>query len=145
MPSCLMINIMWATRWLDSYWGSLAAHVNIRKRIWMTAKMNQLTSERSALMRMCICRAGQTKCITAKYIKSTVQSSSCVWQRCRVRHLFFGQLWLGMEHHVRVSIIAPGWGFSQPKLVYTSPAEIRLLLSRRERWIFNNRGMILTL
>ena len=36
--------------------------------------------------------------------------SSRLWQGCRVRYLFFGQLWLSMEHHVRVSIIAPGWG-----------------------------------
>jgi len=66
----------------------------------------------------------------------------------------FHQLRLSMEHHVWVSTIAPGWGVSQPKSVYispahkpdnTSPAETRLLLSRRERWIFNNRGVILTL
>ena len=34
---------------------------------------------------------------------------------------------------------------SQPKTVYTSPAETRLLLSERERWIFNNRRVSLTL
>ena len=36
---------------------------------------------------------------------------------------------------MRVSINAPGWGevVSQLKLVYTSPAETRLLFSRRER------------
>jgi len=34
-------------------------------------------------------------------------------------------------------------GVSQPKpFVYKSPAENRLLLARRERWIFNNRVMI---
>ena len=31
------------------------------------------------------------------------------------------------------------------KSVYTSPAETRLLLSRRERWTFSNHGMVLTL
>jgi len=37
-------------------------------------------------------------------------------------------------------------GVGQPKpFVYTSPSEIRLLLMRRERWIFNNHGVILTL
>jgi len=37
-------------------------------------------------------------------------------------------------------------GVSQPKpFVYTAPAEMRLLLARRERWIFKNRGVILTL
>jgi len=37
-------------------------------------------------------------------------------------------------------------GVSQPKLVvYKSPAEIMLLLMKRERWIFNNRRVILTL
>jgi len=37
-------------------------------------------------------------------------------------------------------------GVSQPKpFVYASPAEIRLLLTKRERWIFNNHGVILTL
>jgi len=36
-------------------------------------------------------------------------------------------------------------GVSQPNSVYILPAETRLLLSRRERWIFNNRGVILTL
>jgi len=29
--------------------------------------------------------------------------------------------------------------------VYTSPTEIRLLSKRRKRWVFNNRGAILTL
>jgi len=43
-----------------------------------------------------------------------------------------------------------GWsgevGVSHPKpFVYTSPAEIRLLLTKREKWIFYNRGVILTL
>jgi len=57
----------------------------------------------------------------------------------------FHLLWLSTKHHVRVSINAPGWGVSQPKSVYTSPAETRLLLSRRERWIFNNGEVILTL
>lgn len=32
---------------------------------------------------------------------------------------------------------------SPPKLVYTSSAERRLLLSRRERWIFDNHGFCL--
>ena len=37
-------------------------------------------------------------------------------------------------------------GDSRPKpFVYTSPAEIRLLLTRREMWIFISRGVILTL
>jgi len=42
-----------------------------------------------------------------------------------------------------------GWSWEvggQPKpFVYTSPTEIRLLLTRRERWIFYNRRVILTL
>ena len=36
-------------------------------------------------------------------------------------------------------------GVSQSKSIYTSPTETRLLFLRRERWIFNNRGVILTL
>jgi len=46
-----------------------------------------------------------------------------------------------MEHHVRVSIVALGWG-SVNISVYRLPAKIRPLLSRRERWIFNKSGMI---
>ena len=43
-------------------------------------------------------------------------------------------------------IFLGGWEASQPKpFVYTPPAEIRLLLAKGERWIFNNRGTILTL
>ena len=42
-----------------------------------------------------------------------------------------------------------GWGWlvvGQPKpFAYTSPAEIRLLLIKRERWIFYNHGVILNL
>ena len=37
-------------------------------------------------------------------------------------------------------------GVGQPQpFVYTSSAEIWLLLTKRERWIFYNRGVILTL
>jgi len=43
-------------------------------------------------------------------------------------------------------MVLGGWGVSQPKtFVYTSPAAIRLHLTRRERWIFINPGVILTL
>ena len=42
--------------------------------------------------------------------RSVYFSSSLVWQTRRVRHLFFDQLWLSMEHHMWVSVIAPGLG-----------------------------------
>jgi len=35
-------------------------------------------------------------------------------------------------------------GVSQHESVYSSPAETQLLFWKRERWIFNNRGEILT-
>jgi len=38
-----------------------------------------------------------------------LQLSSRVWQRCRVRYLH-QVIWLSTEHHMRVSINAPGWG-----------------------------------
>ena len=39
---------------------------------------------------------------------------------------------------------APGWGSVNLPFVSTSPAETRPRFSRRERWIFNNHGVILT-
>ena len=48
--------------------------------------------------------------------------------------LVFHEWRLSMEHHRWVSISAPDWGVRQPKSVYTSPAETRLFLSKRERW-----------
>jgi len=60
--------------------------------------------------------------------------------------LAFHQIQLSMEHRPSVSINAPGWGLvNLSQLAYTSPAETRLLLSRKERWIFNNSKVILTI
>ena len=43
-------------------------------------------------------------------------------------------------------MVVGGCGVSQPKsFVYMSPVEIRLLLTSREKWIFNSHGVILTL
>ena len=43
-------------------------------------------------------------------------------------------------------MVLGGWGVSQPKpFIYTLPAEIRLLLMRRERWILGNCEVSLTL
>jgi len=50
------------------------------------------------------------------------------------------QLRLSMEHHMRVSIVAPGWGSVNLSLHIT---ETRLFLTKRERWISNNRGVTL--
>ena len=52
----------------------------------------------------------------------------------------FYQLWLSIEHHMEVSINTPGRGS-----VSTFPAETRLLLSRRERWLFYYPRVTLTL
>jgi len=68
-------------------------------------------------------------------------SSSHVWQSCGLDTCFltsYGLAWsttCGSVSSLQV-------GISQPKKFYKSPAEIRLLLSRREKWIFNNCGMI---
>jgi len=37
------------------------------------------------------------------------------------------------------------WEVGGRPFVYTSPTEIQLLLTKRERWIFDNHGVILTL
>jgi len=52
-----------------------------------------------------------------------------------------------MKHELQDWMDGPGrFGVSQLKwFAYTPPAEIRLLLTRKERRIFNNRGVILTL
>jgi len=67
--------------------------------------------------------------------------TSHVWQSRRVRYLFFDQLWLSME---QVSIIATGWGSVNLSMFTYHPLKFGYS-SRRERWIFNNRGVILTL
>jgi len=63
---------------------------------------------------------------------------SHVW----VRYISFHQLQLITEHHMLVSIITR-LGVSQSKSGYTSPVETPLFFSRKESWIFNNRGVIL--
>ena len=46
--------------------------------------------------------------VTKRHWAPSFRLSSCVWQSCRVRYLFFHQLWLSMEQHVCIN--APGWG-----------------------------------
>ena len=61
--------------------------------------------------------------------------------------LYQGTRWFSVMHQLQDWMDGPGrLGVGQPKpFVYTSPAEIRLLLTKRERWIFYNRWVILAL
>jgi len=55
------------------------------------------------------------------------------------------QLRFSTEHHMRVSIIGPGWGSVNQSQFTHHPLRIWLLFLRRERRIFNNRGVVLIL
>ena len=113
-----------------------------KSRIWFMATFRHLWAY------------GMYKCLWKLYAHYPVQHYvhyitglyyfARIWQSCWVGYLFFHQLRFGTEHHMKVSVIAPGWR-SLTLSQFTSHTEILLLFSRRERWIFNNRGVILTL
>jgi len=54
----------------------------------------------------------------------------------------FYRLQLSTEHHVWVSIIAPGWGSVNLNQFAHHLPRIQQLLMKRERWISKNRGVI---
>jgi len=60
--------------------------------------------------------------------------------------LHMGTHKFSVKHALQDCTDGPGkLGVSQPKpFVYTPPAEIRLLLTKREWWICNNHGVTLT-
>jgi len=52
---------------------------------------------------------------------------------------------LSTEHHMLVSIIAPGWGLANLSRFTHHLPRTQLLLTKRKMWVCNNRGVILTL
>jgi len=60
---------------------------------------------------------------------NTYQSIYRVWQSCRVRYLFFTSYGSARSTTCE-SVLSFQVGVSQPKLVYTSPTETRLLEKR---------------
>jgi len=60
-------------------------------------------------------------------------------------YLLFHQLWLSMEHCMQGSIEAPGWGSVNRSQFTHHPSRLQLHLTRIERWILYNGGVILSL
>jgi len=73
------------------------------------------------------------------------ESPPVIWQSCWVRYLFLTSYGLVRSSACESVPSLQARGTPVTHYSYTSPAEIWLLLTRRERWIFINRKMILTL
>jgi len=68
------------------------------------------------------------------------------WLRPRPASLFRSTRWFSVQHQLQDWTDGPGMlGVSQPKpLVNPSPIENLATLSKTEKWIFNNHGVIFT-
>ena len=93
-------------------------------------------------------KSWRIKCGKCEDLLRFAANSISRWLSCRVRSLFFASfgsaLRTGQYQCSRLWVSQPKSVCTSPahKPDNTSPAETQLLSSRRERWIFENRGMI---